>query len=179
MHLHSLRKTITKSVLFVNPQIKELPREKLNINMPLAKMRAFHDPGGQHQQKISAIPRESSLVLQLNLGFLVVIFHHSQLECLCTAWYWRHFICNVITVTNWATPELVLKKKKATFTHVEMLNSTVVLTCNLMTKVMSDTTDLLVLLMFTHVQDYCSPRVENALLILSMWNVMRKGKCIK
>lgn len=25
---------------------------------------------------------------------------------------------------------------------------------------MSDTTDLLVLLMFTHVQDYCSPRVE-------------------
>lgn len=29
-----------------------------------------------------------------------------------------------------------------------------------MTKVMSDTTDLLVLLMFTHVQDYCSPRVE-------------------
>lgn len=29
-----------------------------------------------------------------------------------------------------------------------------------MTKVMSDTTDLLVLLMFTHVQDYHSPRVE-------------------
>lgn len=107
MHLHCLRKTITKSVLFVNLQIKELPREKLNINMPLAKMRAFHDPGGQHQQKISAIPRESSLVLQsnlgflvLNLGFLVVKFHHTQLECLCTAWYWRHFICNVVTVIN-------------------------------------------------------------------------------
>lgn len=31
---------------------------------------------------------------------------------------------------------------------------------NHMTKMMSDTTDLLVLLMFTHVQDYCSPRVE-------------------
>lgn len=33
-------------------------------------------------------------------------------------------------------------------------------TCNHITKVMSDTTDLLVLLMFTHVQDNRFPRVE-------------------
>lgn len=59
-------------------------------------------------KKISAIPCETSLILNLNLDILVFKFQHTQCGMfmhslvLDTSWHW--------TVSNWATPELVKKK---------------------------------------------------------------------
>lgn len=81
MPLNYLRKTIIKSLSFFNLQIKEFPKEKLNINMPLDETVAFHDPDGQHKQRSSAIPCslvQTSLVQKLNLDILIFKFHHPQ-----------------------------------------------------------------------------------------------------
>lgn len=42
MHMNCLRKTITKNVSVLNLQIKEFPKEKLYINIPLDGTVAFH-----------------------------------------------------------------------------------------------------------------------------------------
>lgn len=75
MHLNCSRKTITKSVSFLNLQIKEFPKEKLNVNMPSDRTVAFHDPDGQHKQKTSTIPCETVLVLKSDLDIPVSVPH--------------------------------------------------------------------------------------------------------
>lgn len=81
------------------------------------------------------------------------------MECLCTAWYWTLYMRHW-AVTNWATPELVKKKKKKPRLHMLRQWSNSCFTGNHVTRVTSDTPDLLVLLMLPHVQDYRPPRVE-------------------
>lgn len=70
-----------------------------------------------------------------------------------------HFICD--TEQSLTEQHLNLEKReKATFTHVETVNATVVLLVTTRQKWSQTPQDLLVLLMFTHVQDDRSPRVE-------------------
>lgn len=74
-----------------------------------------------------------------------------------STWY---FTCNIVSVLTEQHLNLFKKKKKSHMYTCWNSECNSCFTCNRVTKVMSDTTDLLVLLAFTHVQDFCSPRVE-------------------
>lgn len=71
-----------------------------------------------------------------------------------------HFSCDTEQSLTEQHLNLLKKKKKSHVYKCWNSECNSCFTWNHMTKVMSDTTDLLVFLTFPHVQDYHSPRVE-------------------
>lgn len=176
MHLNCLRKAITKSVSFSNLQVKKCLKEKLTVTMTLDHTVAFHDLDGLHQHTNLSHPlwNFTGSEFQPRHSCLYIPSHTTWNVCVQSST--GHFSYD--TEQSLTEQHLNLLKKKAMFTSVEIVNATVVLLETTWQK-WCQTPQICWFFSRSPMSRIIILQGLNALLILRMWNVMRKGKCIK